>query len=85
MTEKDLLTSFKEIQTMLSDGYNEKLYLDPQKFNEFYIEEFCKLLFYIISEQNDNINNLQKESANLKSKLGLIEKEIEELSRKVRR
>ena len=85
MDKKDLPISFKEIQTLLSNGYKEKLYLDPERFDKYYIEEFCRLLFYVIDELNDDISNLQKENNDIKSKLASIEKEIEELSRKVRR
>jgi len=85
MNKEDLLTSFKEIQSLLSTGYREKLYLNTERFDKYYIEESSRLLFDIISEQNDNINNLQQENDNLKSKFDSIKKEIEELSRKVRR
>ena len=80
MNKKDILTSFKEIQALLSDGYKEKLYLNPERFDKYYIEGFCRLLFYIIDELNNDIDNLQKDNNDIKSKLASIEKEIEELS-----
>jgi len=42
---------------MLSDGYKEKLYLNPERSDQYYIKEFCRLLFYIIDELSDDINN----------------------------
>lgn len=85
MNNEELRASFKEIQNLLSEGYKEKKYLDIDKFDKYYIEEFCRLLFYIVSELNDDINNLLKDNKNIKSEMDSLNKEIKELSGKIRR
>ena len=76
MDKKDLLTSFKEIKSVLSSAYNEKLYLNKKRFNEFGITEFCRLLFYVADELNTEINELKKQNISLKNELERIDKKI---------
>lgn len=84
MTSSDLLTSFKEIQELLSSGYQEKLYLNIEKFDKYYIEEFCHLLFNIIDELNTDINKLKKENSDLSYNLNAIKQEVDSSRRKIR-